>query len=98
MLCVAISQMLKDDELTSYCSSTLNGLLYFLLVVPAQVRVARYISRGLSCSSQPEAREVVPVGHFPIKHGRLWGDKTEYVYTETHGDMGWEPPKHETEM
>lgn len=59
----------KSPVLTSCCSTTFDGLFDLLLILPAKVGVPSDISSGLSCSSLPEAREVVPVGDLPIKHG-----------------------------
>lgn len=57
---------------SSNWSTTFDGLLHLLLVVPAEVREAANVAGGLGCSSLPEAGEVVPVGDLAIKHGGLW--------------------------
>lgn len=56
---------------TSCSSTAFNRLLDVFLVLPAKVRITSDVSSGLNCCSLPEAREVVPVGDLPIKHGRL---------------------------
>ncbi len=75
---------------SSYCSATFNSLFDLLLILPAEIRIPCNIGSGLSWCSQPEAREVVPVGDLPIKH-RWLSDKEQTekikclsrVYSET---------------
>lgn len=82
----------KSRLLTSCCSTTFNGFFDLVLVLPAEVRIPSDVSSGLSCCSLPEAREVVPVRDFPIKHGGLPDkDKTgkiQCLFTESQQGHG----------
>lgn len=57
--------------LTSCRASGFNGLLDFLLVLPAELREAIDVCVGHDPRPLPEAAVVVPVRDFAIEHGRL---------------------------
>lgn len=61
-----------DKTPTSDGSSALHGLLHLFLIVPAQICEAGDVRRRLHGRTGPEAREVMPVRHFTVEHGRLW--------------------------
>lgn len=77
----------KCQWLTSRCTATFDGLLDLLLVLPAQARKPINVGSRLSCCSLPEAREVVPVWDFPIKHGGLQGNERTEANSIFHGQV-----------